>query len=64
MIRTYEQWQEIFLGMSPKDAADRILKDLVHYQSGCAYEQQDQNQLANALHGYMRMCNSFHRDGI
>jgi hypothetical protein len=64
MERSVEQWREMFVGRSPKDAAKMVLGALTHYMSGRSYEDKDVSQLANAIEAYMRMCNSYHRDSI
>jgi len=37
---------------SPRDAAQRILRDIPHYRKGGGYEDEDIEQLANALQAF------------
>lgn len=53
MVRSAEDWSEILSGLSAKEAARRILGDLTHYYHGRSYEDEDRQQLANALKGFV-----------
>lgn len=52
MTRTIEQWKEILGGMSPRDAAKRVLGDITHYREGGIHELTDHEQLGNALQAF------------
>jgi hypothetical protein len=49
MVRTVEQWRTLLRGKFPRDAAKRILGEIYHYQHERAYQDDDIQQLANAL---------------
>lgn len=53
MVRSAEDWSEILSGLSAKEAVRRILGDLTHYYHGRSYEDEDRQQLANALKGFV-----------
>lgn len=54
-VRTVEQWQGIIGQQEPLDAARRILGDITHYRHGCSCEDDDIQQLANALRAYAKI---------
>ena len=53
MLRTIEDWKTLLRDKSPRDAAQRILRDIPHYRKGGGYECEDIEQLANALQAFV-----------
>ena len=53
MLRTIEDWKMVLREKSPRDAAQRILRDIPHYRKGGGYECEDIEQLANALQAFV-----------
>jgi hypothetical protein len=52
MLRTVDDWKTLLRSQSPREAAQRILRDVPHYRKGGGYEDQDIEQLANALQAF------------
>jgi len=52
MLRTIEDWKAVLRDKTPRDAAQRILRDIPHYRKGGGYEDEDIEQLANALQAF------------
>jgi hypothetical protein len=55
MLRSVEDWKTLLRGKSPRDAAQRILRDIPHYRKGGGYEYEDIEQLANALQAFVSL---------
>jgi hypothetical protein len=53
MLRTIEEWKKLLRDKSPREAAQRILRDIPHYRKGGGYESEDIEQLANALQAFV-----------
>ena len=53
MLRTIEDWKTLLRDKSPRDAAQRILRDIPHYRKGGGYECEDIEQLANAMQAFV-----------
>ena len=53
MLRTIEDWKTLLRDKSPRDAAQRILRDIPHYRKGGGYECEDIDQLANAMQAFV-----------
>ena len=53
MLRTIEDWKTLLRDKSPRDAAQRILRDIPQYRKGGGYEDEDIEQLANALQAFV-----------
>jgi hypothetical protein len=52
MLRTIEDWKSLLRDKSSRDAAQRVLRDIPHYRKGGGYEDEDIEQLANALQAF------------
>ena len=64
MLRTTEDWKTVLGGEMPREAAQRILRDIPHYRQGGGYECEDIDQLANALEAFASLRGSAGKEPV